>query len=706
MRCGLAVVEEKDTDPVVLVIEDDTRLLRALSYFLSQKGLHVEQATDGQAGLDAFHSHHPDIIVIDNSLPEMMGYEVCRQVRQDEAGTDLPVIMISAYMKVLGVDSEEETLVDRFLRKPFQLEQLWNVISDMRQGDVFVRPDSRHSASRLRVAKPEDQSAFPTVGDCRETPFLELLSRALRLQTTGILTLREGQRIRRLYFANGFPVFARSNLIQESLLRYLLREGRINNETYRKHFHQIKEERWRPGVSLVREGIVSLTELNRSHRSLIARIVTRCFGWYGATFEYQSSQVPVEQAVVYDINPFQLLDTFLEEHLDQATLFSRLQLFLHGHVRSTPALESWRHMLSWAFEHDPHLEATLKKGCDTVELFGADESLREARARKIQTFALMQIVEITDPSERLALKPPQIIEQLRRLPEVHASDSSHLGASDPGTSSPGSSIPPKPESLVSFVEPSSQSRSRKTKAPSSKVSSSDVKKSQLQRIYDVVLRDYRRAVEYTSPYDVLRVSNSDTIEVIRRRFERFERFYRPENFQRLSDSKLYKLAIEIRQIMARAMADIEGDSNATSSVTNRPILRSDSNEHSEAMDPLAQIFFNDALTYLRIADYEEAKYHFDRACSIIPNHATYLAYIIWTDFLKAGRNPTAAAAAKLELQNLIKHHPGNDTAYHFLAHIFREEGRLDMAIRFYQRASDLNPSNRSAALFLERLSEN
>lgn len=789
----------------LLIIEDDKRLLRALSYFLRQKGLEVHEATDGEQGLDAWESLAPDVLVVDNSLPTRMGYEVCREIRgRGGRGASTPIVMISAFMKVLGVDNahptgntsaaerlataadaaassaaEDDELVDAFLRKPFQLEQLWSVITSLVVDGRFVRPgragvDSGPTPALTAEGLDDAELALPAEGSCEKIPFIELLARALRHQTTGILTLRESNRVRRLYLANGFPAFARSNLITENLLRYLLRVGEIDAETYRRHLSRMQQERWRPGATLVREGAISLTRLNRSHRLLVEEIIEICFNWTSARFEFKPSQVPVEQAVVYDINPFRLVDRWLEQNFTASQLLDRVQHLVHARIEPSARLDGWRHLLDWAYLLDPELEEAIATPRTLVELLDAVGSeQRPLRARLLQTQLLLGATSATDPEGRLARQPAQLIRRLMRPPtteELADASGAQLSFSSPrmpairpaqsslgiragqsglgdsalnGSSSLGGARPgdttteearnnetlPGPAALSSgtaqprvepppapaTVERSTSVRSNDSSsillenvAPPPDGGTDGRTQEQLRRIYDVVLRDYRRVLDGASPFDVLRVSRNDALDVIRRRYERFERFYRPENFQRLGDSKLFRLAIEIRQALARAMADIEA---GLSSQPGLQALNPDASfgrslswlDPAETSDPLGQIFFNDGLTFLRLGDFDEAHAHFSRALSRERGNGMFEAYLIWASFLRAGRSAEAAVTARAELESLIERCPDQDAVYHFLAHIYREEGNLELAVSFYRKAAELNPDNRSARLFLQRL---
>lgn len=707
----------------VLIIEDDTHLRRALSYFLKQKGLSVEEAMTGEEGLALFIQTKPDIIIIDNSLPGKMGYEVCREIREIEPhGSNLPIVMISAFMKVLGLETnerEETNLVDDFLRKPFQLEQLWITLSKMRVSGKFTRPSKEEAKDPLvdemsvRVESPIP--SMPIKGYCKQYPFIELLSRGLASQSTGILTLREDKRVRRLYFANGFPVFARSNLIKESLLRYLLQNHVIDVDIYRKHLSKMQRERWRPGATLVREGVLTLTKLNQSHQMLVEYIIKSCLDWDAAEFDFVTSQVPVEQAVVYNINPFLLINNWLESRLSGEWLWHKMKALGRGRLKPTAHFSSWHHMLEWALSGDLALDLGLQGEQGIESLFkGEAGEVGLKRARFILMLILLKAVEVYEHTgERL--ESGELLREMLAVMAVSAAGSGASTSSELDVGQEGESW--GDGKRAEEKQSAEQKRELEKGSPmeSASVSQEAATVSQgggatnVQRVYEMVLKDYRRVHDAGSPYDILRVSRNEPIAIIRKRYEQFERFYRPDNFSRLGDEKLYRLAVEIRQAMARAMVEIEagtmgekGGRDADSSGFGR---RVGWGSETPVEDPLAQIFFNDGLTYLRISEHGEAVAHFQRSIDLMPNKASFRAYLVWGEFLREGRSREAATRAKQGLERWLEQYPEEDTIYHFLAHIHREDGDLEKAVSYYRRAAELNPNNRSAKLFLQRLSE-
>lgn len=105
----------------ILLIEDDARLAEMVSEYLGQAGYRVSTAAAGKHGLESFARQPYDAVVLDLSLPDIDGLDVCRQLR---ARWDTPVLMLTARGdaadRVVGL----ELGADDYLPKPFEPREL------------------------------------------------------------------------------------------------------------------------------------------------------------------------------------------------------------------------------------------------------------------------------------------------------------------------------------------------------------------------------------------------------------------------------------------------------------------------------------------------------------------------------------------------------------------------------------------------------
>jgi two-component system response regulator MtrA len=108
-------------DERVLLVEDDPSIREVASLGLSQAGFRVTTAADGREGLVQFRNQSFELVVLDVMLPELDGYEVCRQIR---AESRTPIVMLSARSDTVDVVVGLELGADDYVTKPFELPEL------------------------------------------------------------------------------------------------------------------------------------------------------------------------------------------------------------------------------------------------------------------------------------------------------------------------------------------------------------------------------------------------------------------------------------------------------------------------------------------------------------------------------------------------------------------------------------------------------
>jgi DNA-binding response OmpR family regulator len=106
----------------VLIIEDDSTLLRGLVDNFRAQDYRVIAATDGRQGLDAALAHSPDLVLLDIMLPKINGYEVCRSIRQH--GLEMPIIMLTAKGQEEDIIRGLDLGADDYVTKPFSIREL------------------------------------------------------------------------------------------------------------------------------------------------------------------------------------------------------------------------------------------------------------------------------------------------------------------------------------------------------------------------------------------------------------------------------------------------------------------------------------------------------------------------------------------------------------------------------------------------------
>ena len=101
----------------ILVVDDESRMRKLVSDFLTRKGYAVIEAADGVEAVDTFMENKDiALIILDVMMPRMDGWEVCRQIRKD---SKVPIIMLTAKGEEMDELQGFECGADEYIAKPF-----------------------------------------------------------------------------------------------------------------------------------------------------------------------------------------------------------------------------------------------------------------------------------------------------------------------------------------------------------------------------------------------------------------------------------------------------------------------------------------------------------------------------------------------------------------------------------------------------------
>ena len=108
----------------ICCVEDDNAILTALQYTLSQEGYQVMTAMTKAQGLELIEQENFDLVLLDVTLPDGSGYEICKRMREDSRLKEIPVIFLTAKDEAadklagLGLDADD------YISKPFMPQEL------------------------------------------------------------------------------------------------------------------------------------------------------------------------------------------------------------------------------------------------------------------------------------------------------------------------------------------------------------------------------------------------------------------------------------------------------------------------------------------------------------------------------------------------------------------------------------------------------
>ncbi len=118
---GAAMSEEKAQ---ILIVEDDLDLAEMLNAYFRVQGYEILTATWGEEAVRMAFEHAPDLVVLDIRLPDITGYEVCKQIRANRQTADLPIIFLTEKRDRVDKLTGLELGVVDYITKPFDIQEL------------------------------------------------------------------------------------------------------------------------------------------------------------------------------------------------------------------------------------------------------------------------------------------------------------------------------------------------------------------------------------------------------------------------------------------------------------------------------------------------------------------------------------------------------------------------------------------------------
>jgi two-component system response regulator VicR len=104
----------------ILVVEDEPAIARILESFLGDEGYDVHSELTGTGAMAYAAEHQPDMVILDLRLPDIHGYEVCKELRRRHEAWVMPIIMLTALDAPLDRLRGLAHGADAYLTKPFE----------------------------------------------------------------------------------------------------------------------------------------------------------------------------------------------------------------------------------------------------------------------------------------------------------------------------------------------------------------------------------------------------------------------------------------------------------------------------------------------------------------------------------------------------------------------------------------------------------
>lgn len=108
----------------ILIADDEPNILISLEFLMKREGFDVRIARDGIEALDAITGQRPDLVLLDVMMPGKTGFEVCQEVRAQDALKDVRILMLTAKGRDTDIAKGLALGADAYMTKPFSTREL------------------------------------------------------------------------------------------------------------------------------------------------------------------------------------------------------------------------------------------------------------------------------------------------------------------------------------------------------------------------------------------------------------------------------------------------------------------------------------------------------------------------------------------------------------------------------------------------------
>lgn len=114
----------------ILIVDDNASTRTTLTDLFAEEGHQIITAPDGKEALDKVDREKPDVVFLDIRLPEVSGYEVCRQMKERK-GSPPKVVLYTAYIDAVNAAKAREANADDFLCKTSEFSNFRDIIDKL-----------------------------------------------------------------------------------------------------------------------------------------------------------------------------------------------------------------------------------------------------------------------------------------------------------------------------------------------------------------------------------------------------------------------------------------------------------------------------------------------------------------------------------------------------------------------------------------------
>lgn len=484
-------------------------------------------------------------------------------------------------------------------------------------------------------------------GDLEQTSFAALAYAYARTSRSLTLDVNRPPSHKEITFENGVPVQCTSNLVHETLSRFMTRSGRLPERIASQCFAESCSRGLRFGDVLLEKGVVSAEDLRKALQENLVRRLLDVFSWHHGTFHVKS--VPAQVDTALHVNVPQLIVLGVTRFATQAQVDASI-----GPLIGTPL----------GLNTDPFFEpAEIRLNPIQQQIV---ERLEE-RPLRIDELAEATDIEFRDLT-RLLYALTLIAAVVPVDPQQAMTASRHARPRTETTPTPAAA--PSPESEAEAEAPSETLQERR---------SADPRRDDLMRL----VLNYRRK----DPFELLALDPRRADTALEDHFVRFAQRFAPWTH----DDDLQDEAREVFLAGARAYAELADPDRRTELVEGRGVSpqavgrarsEADFRVHTTLLDP--DIQFTKGRTLMAAGRFKEAVDQFAYASNLDPQNLDYRCELAYCRYLA---DPSDRGRAALEhLERTLRLDPRHGLSLFYRGEILRRSGRYAEAQEAYQKA--------------------
>lgn len=115
----------------VFIVEDDQDIAEVIRFNLVHSGYNVDWEENGEDAYEKIIKNIPDLLLLDIALPGISGIELCRYLKNNQKTKNIPIIVLTAKIKIEDREAAFDAGADEFITKPFSLKDVLDRVSNL-----------------------------------------------------------------------------------------------------------------------------------------------------------------------------------------------------------------------------------------------------------------------------------------------------------------------------------------------------------------------------------------------------------------------------------------------------------------------------------------------------------------------------------------------------------------------------------------------